>query len=332
MRQLNPVIIESTGYDPWYNLALEEYLFKNISENEVLMFLWQNQDSVVLGRNQNAWKECRCQLLEEEGGKLARRLSGGGAVFHDLGNLNFTFIMKKGLYNLRKQLAVILRAVKKLGIEASFSGRNDLVVGEKKFSGNAFYLTGNTAYHHGTILLATDLARLTTYLQVSTAKIKSKGIESVCSPVINLCEINPALTIELVKKQLAESFNRLYGEVVRRQKVDPLALNDLADLYQKYSSWEWRYGQTPEFNITLEHHFAWGRVEITFQLKKATIKKAVVSSDAIDLSLKQDIVRALKDVTFKKTQIVEQISCLEPGPKGRKIIRDITGWLKATPI
>lgn len=136
--EFKPEIIYSQSFNPWYNLALEEYLLNGVSDNEVILYLWQNDNTVVVGRNQNAWKECRCKLLEEEGGKLARRLSGGGAVYHDLGNLNFTFLMKDSLYDLKHQLNVILNAVKMAGIEAEFSGRNDLVVQGKKFSGNAF--------------------------------------------------------------------------------------------------------------------------------------------------------------------------------------------------
>lgn len=128
-KAINTRIVESGENNPWYNLALEEYLLQKAGEGEIILYLWQNQNTVVIGRNQNAWKECRYQLLEREGGKLARRLSGGGAVFHDTGNLNFTFIMDKKLYNLEKQLEVILSAVRSLGIEAGFSGRNDLEAG-----------------------------------------------------------------------------------------------------------------------------------------------------------------------------------------------------------
>src|SRR6056297_3762446 len=149
----NTKIYHSTSFDPWHNLAFEEYLLNQVEENEVILYLWQNDNTGVIGRNQNAWKECRSELLAEEGGKLARRLSGGGAVYHDLGNLNFTFIMDKDNYNLKKQLKVILEAVRDQGIEAEFSGRNDLVVKSKKFSGNAFYFGSETAYHHGTILV-----------------------------------------------------------------------------------------------------------------------------------------------------------------------------------
>src|SRR6056297_3015303 len=207
------------GYNPWYNLALEEYLLDNLEENEVILYLWQNDNTGVIGRNQNAWKECRSELLAEEGGKLARRLSGGGAVYHDLGNLNFTFIMDKDNYNLKKQLKVILEAVRDQGIEAEFSGRNDLVVKSKKFSGNAFYVGSEAAYHHGTILVDTDFQKLVKYLQVSREKIESKGVDSVRSRVINLKELKNELTIKDIKKSMATSFKDIYGGDPKVQEI-----------------------------------------------------------------------------------------------------------------
>ncbi|MGE5581860.1 MAG: lipoyl protein ligase domain-containing protein, partial [Bacillota bacterium] len=129
------ILFDSGSFDPWYNLAVEEMLLDTVGENQCLLYLWQNQNTVVIGKNQNPWKECQTAVLEQEGGYLARRLSGGGAVFHDLGNLNFTFLMNRAGYNLQKQLGVILAAVKELGIPAEINGRNDLIAGGRKFSG-----------------------------------------------------------------------------------------------------------------------------------------------------------------------------------------------------
>jgi lipoate-protein ligase A len=199
-------IIHTKTLDPWWNLAVEEYLLYNLEKDKCVLYLWQNQNTVVIGRNQNAWRECRTKLLEEEGGRLARRLSGGGAVFHDTGNLNFTFLVNRGDYNLEKQVGVILSAVKKVGIAAEMTGRNDMTVDGKKFSGNAFCFRKFNAYHHGTILVSADIGKLTRYLQVSTEKIRSKGIESVQSRVTNLAEYNPDLTIEEISAALTPSF------------------------------------------------------------------------------------------------------------------------------
>lgn len=137
--------IESDQVNPYKNLAVEEYLLLHCEDKECILYLWQNQNTVVIGRNQNAWKECKVTKLEEENGHLARRLSGGGAVYHDLGNLNFTFLVNKDEYSLEKQLQVIINAMGRLGLKAEKSGRNDILIDGKKFSGNAFYEQENTA-------------------------------------------------------------------------------------------------------------------------------------------------------------------------------------------
>ena len=157
------------SFDPFFNLAVEEYLLQNTDEGCCTLYLWQNQNTVVIGRNQNAFKECRTTLLEDEGGKLARRLSGGGAVFHDLGNLNFTFLVPTADYDLDKQLKVIELACEKLGVKVERSGRNDILADGRKFSGNAFYKNGPRAYHHGTLMVDVDREKMGRYLNPSKA-------------------------------------------------------------------------------------------------------------------------------------------------------------------
>lgn len=151
--------IESREFCPYQNLAVEEYLLFHCDKNECILYLWQNRNSVVIGRNQNIWNECLVSKLEEENGFPVRRLSGGGTVYHDLGNLNFTFLVRKENYDINKQLDVILKAVKKLGIHAEKSGRNDILVHGHKFSGNAFYEQDDYCYHHGTLMVHVDLKK-----------------------------------------------------------------------------------------------------------------------------------------------------------------------------
>jgi lipoate-protein ligase A len=159
-------LVYSDSYNPFFNLSLEEHLFQNIKEDEVIFYLWQNAHTVVIGRNQNPYRECNLREFEADRGKLARRMSGGGAVYHDLGNLNFTFILPKREFNLIKQFEVIIKALKRIGITAYISGRNDLLVNEKKFSGNAFYHTDKTSLHHGTILIDVCPEKIQKYLNV----------------------------------------------------------------------------------------------------------------------------------------------------------------------
>ena len=188
-------LYESNSLDPYLNLATEQHLMETVEEDACILFLWQNQNTVVIGKNQNAWKECRTTLLNEEGGVLARRLSGGGAVFHDLGNLNFTFLVPQAEYDLDRQFTVIKEAVNMLGLNTERSGRNDVLAEGRKFSGNAFYKNGKQAYHHGTLLVDVDMDKLGRYLNPSKAKLQAKGVDSVRSRVVNLKELNSQITI-----------------------------------------------------------------------------------------------------------------------------------------
>jgi len=326
---LRTAYASSSSYDPWYNLAIEEYLLNHVAENEIILYLWQNDNTVVIGKHQNAWKECACKELEGEGGKLARRLSGGGAVYHDLGNLNFTFVMDRKLYDLERQLHVLLLAVRNLGIEAEFSGRNDLTVEGKKFSGNAFCFKSRSAYHHGTILVDTDMNRLARYLRVSKEKIASKGVDvkSVRSRVVNLARLNPEITIEAVRQSVKESFAQVYGEYSREIQFDGDS-EEILRLYQKYASWEWRYGETPDFDISLRNRFDWGEIELCLSIDEGLIKKAVIYSDAIDCGLVEALAESLQGIPFRKDVIIERVGCIE-GAGMRSFVRDLLGWLGA---
>ena len=323
--------MKSSTFDPWYNLALEELLLKHVGQNEIILYLWQNHNTVVVGKNQNCWKECRCRELEKDGGKLARRLSGGGAVYHDRGNLNFTFIMDKKLYNLEKQLMVIIEALKKIGIEAEFSGRNDITTLGKKFSGNAFYNTRDKVLHHGTLLINSDFSKLTTYLQVSKEKIEAKGIESLKSRVINLKEIKPLITLEEVIRNLESTFIMLYGGTGKAIDINPFQ-GEINSLYKKYSSWKWRYGESPAFNISFQKRFSWGEIEICLKCKDGYIVDSKVYSDAMDYEVITQISEKLKGVKFQVECIISSIKELNSGGIKNSIIEDVTDWLKEKQI
>ena len=322
-------IIRTNTADPWWNLAVEEYLLGSQGKDEFILYLWQNQNTVVIGKNQNAWRECRTGLLEKEGGKLARRLSGGGAVFHDMGNLNFTFLMNRNDYNFEKQIGVIVKAVNKVGIKAEMSGRNDIVVSGKKFSGNAFCFKKNNAYHHGTILISADFGKLSRYLQVSEEKIRSKGIESVKSRVANLSEYKPGLSIDEMSDALIEAFEEIYGKSDKTwHDVDWMDRDTLLRLYEKYSSWDWRYGETPKFDIEFSERFKWGGVEIGLKLENGRISKAYVYSDAMDEEFIGMLPESLKGCIFVQDSMAGCILDLRVDKDKRSMQEDIAGWIK----
>lgn len=294
--------------DPYENLALEELLFETQGEGATF-YLWQNERTVVIGRNQNAWRECRVELLENEDGKLARRSSGGGAVFHDLGNLNFTFLMPREEYNLVRQLGVIQSAVATFGIETSFTGRNDLVLTEtgEKFSGNAFRFSNDTALHHGTILINADFSRLGRYLAPSQMKLESKGVKSVVSRVTNLGLKNPALTVTSMKQALMNAFEAEYG-AYEPHSWDLIDKEKLEQKRKTYASWEWKFGTTPAFNVSLENRFDFGCFELLLNVKNGIIESATCYTDAMDATLAQRVEEMLTGCAYGSGAICERLN------------------------
>jgi lipoate-protein ligase A len=323
-------IFQSDSHHPWYNLAVEEHLLDTVKENQYILYLWQNLDTIVIGKNQNPWKECRAGILEKDGGYLARRLSGGGTVFHDLGNLNFTFLMSRDHYDLQKQTGVILSAIRKLGIPAEMSGRNDLTVDGRKFSGNAFCFRKNSAYHHGTILVSCNFDKLAHYLQVPEEKIRAKGIESVRSRVVNLAEYNNSLTIDTVAESLVREFTLVYGEAPGGiQNVQSLDQAIIQKLYEKYASWEWRYGEAPKFDMEISTRFDWGGIDLGLKLEKGIIVDAVVYSDALDAEFIGMIPEILKGVQLNANALADRLSQMNPGVTREPMLRDIAQWLRS---
>ena len=219
---------------------------------------------------------------------MARRLSGGGAVFHDLGNLNFTFLMPQGMYDLDRQLSVIRSAVRSFGIEAERSGRNDILANGRKFSGNAFYKNGRQAYHHGTILIDADMEKLSRYLNPSKAKLSAKGVDSVRSRVGNLRELNGGITIDAMKAALTEAFAVIYGGPV--EKIECVPDGALAE---RYRSWEWNFGQKLPFSFEWEDRLDFGCVRIEADVENGIIRQARVYTDAMDWQLPEKLEAAL---------------------------------------
>jgi lipoate-protein ligase A len=299
-------------FDPYYNLALEEYLLKHVKKGECILYLWQNEKTVVIGRNQNPWKECKLQELEDFGGKLVRRLSGGGAVFHDLGNLNFTFLMNKEDYDLTKQQGVIVKAVNHLNIPAVINGRNDITVDERKFSGNAFYTDGENSYHHGTILVKVNMGDLSKYLNVSKDKLISKGVESVKSRVVNLTEYDKNLTIDIMKNHVIRAFEEVYGLTAQELDTFEISVKELKVRKNRFSSWEWNLGKKLDFDYKVEERYPWGNVEVLFRVDKGMVRETNVYSDSLDTDYISSLTESLQNCKFSSDEIIKRIEEIDP--------------------
>jgi lipoate-protein ligase A len=278
-------VIISPQYDPFLNRAVEQYLTEHQEEGVVTLYLWKNQQTVVIGFNQNPYSECNVKLLLDEGGHLMRRGTGGGAVYHDLGNINFSFIADKRLYDVKKQLSVIQDALLAYGLEAEISGRNDLTCQGRKFSGNAFAKGQRNNLHHGTILIKTDGAMMQRYLIVDKAKLLKNGVKSVASRVVNLSELVPELTSENIKQPLIASFEKIYGNKADVLDFDTLINNkEVQSIRDEISSYDFLFGRWEQFKTTKKDRFPWGGVEISLHIDEANsvIKDIQIASDCLE--------------------------------------------------
>lgn len=302
----NYIYSAPTG-DGWLNLARDGYFLENNKKGDVVLYFYVNKNAVIIGRNQNAWKECSIANMDADGVQLVRRHSGGGAVFHDNGNLNFSFITDEKHYDLNRQMRVILNAVSKLGLKAELSGRNDITVDGKKFSGNAFSLAKGNRSHHGTILVNADLAKLSNYLCVSKEKMRSKGIDSVRARVCNICELSSGLTVEAMRRLVIESFIEEYG-AASEYVFDGTALAEVEERRERHASWEWRFGKTPQFDFETDKRFSFGDTQIYFNSRNGVIRETKVYSDCLDTELTTEIENALTGVHFRKEEIKAALS------------------------
>jgi lipoate-protein ligase A len=265
------------------------------------MFLWKNQQTVVYGYNQNPFTECNVELLLSEGGYAARRRTGGGAVYHDLGNLNFSFVANKKHYDVAKQMSVIQKALEIFGLKTEVSGRNDILFDGRKFSGNAFGIYKDRRLHHGTILIKTDGEKLAKYLKVNPAKLQKHGVKSVASRIINLSEVAD-ITSDSIKPYLSKAFEEVY-----EAKADVVDFNDLlTDKVLKtrdlFASDEYLFGKWRNFHAKKSAQFSWGLVEIDLQVneEKGIIENVSIASDSLEPDLIDETEQLLIGASIKK--------------------------------
>ena len=287
----------SPSPDGWQNLAMDEWFLDHIGPEDVVLYFYINRNAVIIGKNQNPWKECDLAAMDRDGVQLVRRITGGGAVYHDSGNLNFSFIAGEGRYDLEKQLNLILQAVRSFGIPCEFSGRNDLLADGRKFSGNAFCTRQGIKQHHGTLLIASDMSRLQNYLQVDPRKMKAKGVDSVRSRVCNLSDFTQDVTVESMLAAIRAAYESIYGPATDFAPT-PEEVAQVVPYYQKQSSWQWRMGKTPQFDLELDTRFPGGGVQMLFTLKNSLVDQVDVYSDAMDAELAAEIQKRLTGCRF----------------------------------
>lgn len=332
---INNQILISTSHNPWFNLAVEDYIFRAMPPNQRVLFLWRNSDTVVIGRAQNPWKECNIKKMEQDGVHLARRQSGGGAVFQDLGNTNFTFMAGKPDYNKEISTTIVLKALKDLGIAGRPNGRNDLVIGEgdeiRKFSGSAYRETRDRGFHHGTLLLRANLSRLANYLNPDPKKLQAKGITSVRSRVANLNSINPNIDHQLVCDAIVAAFRAYYSQSPEVEFISPEATPDMPGFSENFAvqkSWDWNFGKSPKFTHTLDERFNWGGVELHLDVKQAHIGAAQIFTDSLDPAPLEFLSEQLKGVVYHPDQIAACIdSVITEFPNNEGELTDIKNWL-----
>lgn len=326
----------SGSLNPHLNLATEEWIFHNLNPTQQILFLWRNQNTVVIGRNQNPWSECNLAQMKKDEIHLARRTTGGGAVFHDLGNTNFTFLSPKEGYKRENNINVILNALKKFGINnGEASGRNDLTIpfedGPRKFSGSAYRETRDRAFHHGTLLLNADLTRLGNYLTPSPKKLQAKGKESVRARVVNLSEVSSEINHERIVEAAVASFEEFYKAKADIEVLDLESLKNIPELNEKFmnlSSWDWLYGNTLEFSHKMDEYTALGFFDFHFKVVDGVIKDLKIFTDCLYPQLVDDLTENLREQNYHGDTIKKAMVKLhEKYPNLGSGLNELEEWL-----
>jgi len=302
---MNKLLISPTN-DPYNNIALERCLFNSIKDDDVILYLWQNSPCVVVGRNQNVFLECDCDYLQNERILPLRRFSGGGAVFQDLGNLNYTFIAKDKYADDEKFKLVIKKVLDNLSVNSVFTGRNDIHCEGKKFSGYAYLSEDQSYMYHGTMMINVDLDMLTNVLSPSALKMQAKGIESVKSRVINLKQINSAITVPKTIDLFCQTYRQVFGHY---EKVNYQG-DDLAATIALLSSPRWIYGECRSYSLTLEKKLKNALVTLDLDIEDGIITNIKVYTDSLQADFAEKCQNNLLNTIFEPKNILFRLESL----------------------
>lgn len=291
-----------------FNIAMDEWLLKGLKINEPVFALWQNKNAVIVGKHQNTFQEVNEEIVKEKNIEVVRRVTGGGAVYHDLGNLNFTFIIpvdSPKAVDWKKFVQPVVTALHKLDIPVEITGRNDLVIEGKKISGNAQRYQNGYLIHHGTLMFDVDIETMVRVLNVSDEKFISKAVKSVRSRVGSIKQYAPELTIE-------EFQNALTYELSNQGKDQPIKLteNQLKEIQaatdEKFSTWDWNYGTSPDFNYHAHEKFAGGILDIKAVIEQGVIKEIYFSGDFLGVEDVDQLIPEFIGVPFEQ-EIIQKI-------------------------
>ncbi|MCY8809051.1 lipoate--protein ligase LplJ [Bacillus atrophaeus] len=299
--------------DPRINLAIEEYCLKYLDPEQPYLLFYVNQPSIIIGKNQNTIEEINTKYVEDNGIIVVRRLSGGGAVYHDLGNLNFSFITKDdgdSFHNFKKFTEPVIQALKQLGVDAELSGRNDIVANGRKISGNAQFATKGRIFSHGTLLLDSAIDNVVSALKVKKDKIESKGIKSIRSRVANISEFldDKMSTNEFRIHLLHHIFNTNDITKVPEYKLteeDWKIINKISE--ERYQNWDWNFGKSPKFNLQHSKRFPIGSIDLRLEVKKGIIEDCSIFGDFFGVGDVADIENALIGKQYERKAIADAL-------------------------
>lgn len=302
--------------DPRINLAIEEYVLQtmDVDKDSYLLF-YINEPSIIIGKNQNTIEEINTEYVDGQGIHVVRRLSGGGAVYHDHGNLNFSFITKDdgdSFRNFKKFTEPVTEALAKLGVQAELLGRNDILVDGRKISGNAQFATGGRMFSHGTLMFDTDVEGVVNALKVKKDKIESKGIKSIRSRVANISEfLEEPITIEQFRHEILKSIFGGEDNIEYRVLTDEDWENIRELSTKRYGNWEWNYGRSPKFNLQQSKRFPVGGIDVRLHVEKGIMENVHIYGDFFGVGEVAEIEQRLIGVKYERQAITEALASLD---------------------